>query len=61
MRVPDEDGQLPGTEIVAKPGDATPLTPYGNAPLPAAGSPGEVSSDQPVPLEYREALKNTSR
>jgi hypothetical protein len=61
VRVPEEDGQLPGTEIVAKPGDATPLTPYGNAPLPAAGSPGEVAADQPVPLEYREALKSTSR
>jgi len=57
VRVPDEPGQLPGTEIVAKPGDATPLTPYGNAPLPAAGAPGDVSADQPVPLEYREALK----
>jgi hypothetical protein len=61
VRVPEEPGQLPGTEIVAKPGDATPLTPYGNAPLPAAGSPGEVPADQPVPLEYREALKSTSR
>jgi hypothetical protein len=60
VRVPDEDGQLPGTEIVAKPGDATPLTPYGNAPLPPTGAPGEVAADQPVPLEYRPALKGRS-
>ncbi len=60
LRVPEEDGRLPGTEIVAKPGDATPLTPYGNASLPAAGAPGEVAADQPVPLEYRAALKGRS-
>jgi hypothetical protein len=60
VRVPEEDGRLPGTEIVAKPGDATPQTPYGNAPLPPAGAPGEVAADQPVPLEYRAALKGRS-
>ncbi len=60
VRVPEEDGRLPGTEIVAKPGDATPQTPYGNAPLPPAGAPGEVAADQPVPLEYRAVLKGRS-
>ncbi len=60
VRVPEEAGPLPGTEIVAKPGDATPMTPYGNAPLPQAGAPGEVAADQPVPLEYRDALKSRS-
>jgi hypothetical protein len=60
VRVPEEDGRLPGAEIVAKPGDATPQTPYGNAPLPPAGPPGEVAADQPVPLEYRAALKGRS-
>jgi hypothetical protein len=60
VRLPEEDGRLPGTEIVAKPGDATPQTPYGNAPLPPAGAPGEVAADQPVPLEYRAALKGRS-
>jgi hypothetical protein len=60
VRVPDQDGRLPGTEIVAKPGDASPLTPYGNAPLPPAGAPGEVAADQPLPLEYRAILKGRS-
>jgi len=42
---------------VAKPGDASPQTPYGNAALPPPGAPGEVGAEQPVPLEYREAIK----
>ncbi len=57
VRVPDEGSELAGTEEVAKPGDVNPQVPYGNAPLPEAGSPGEVSAEQPVPLEYRDALK----
>ena len=60
VRVPDEDQPLEGSERVAKPGDASPQTPYGNAPLPAAGAPGEVGSEQPVPLEYRDAFKGAS-
>jgi hypothetical protein len=61
VRVPDENQALPGTELVAKPGDASPQTPYGNAPLPAAGAPGEVGAEQPVPLEYRDAFKGEAR
>jgi len=30
--------------------------PYGNAPVPPPGPPGDVATDQPVPLEYRSAL-----
>ena len=61
VRVPEEDRALAGTEVVAKPGDVNPEVPYGNAPLPEAGSPGEVSAEQPVPLEYRDALKPPTR
>jgi hypothetical protein len=61
VRVPEEDRALAGTEEVAKPGDVNPEVPYGNAPLPEAGSPGEVSAEQPVPLEYRDALKPPTR
>jgi hypothetical protein len=57
VRVPEESRILPGTETVAKPGDVLPEVPYGNAPLPAAGPAGEVGTDQPVPLEYRDALR----
>jgi hypothetical protein len=57
VRVPDEHRPLAGTEEVAKPGDVNPEVPYGNAPLPVAGSPGEVGAEQPIPLEYRDALK----
>jgi hypothetical protein len=60
VRVPGEDQALPGTEEVPKPGDVNPEVPYGNAPLPAAGSPGELRAEQPVPLEYRDALKPAS-
>jgi hypothetical protein len=56
VRIPEESKTLRGTEVVAKPGEVVPEVPVGNAPLPSAGSPGEVGSDQPVPLEYREAL-----
>jgi hypothetical protein len=57
VRVPDEDRALAGTEEVAKPGEVNLQVPYGNAPLPEAGAPGEVNAEQPVPLEYRDALK----
>lgn len=57
IRVPDASQPLPGTEVVAKPGEINLEVPYGNAPLPEAGSPGEVPAEQPVPLEYRDALK----
>jgi hypothetical protein len=56
IRVPEDRQRLPGSEPVAKPGDVELEVGYGNAPLPSAGSPGEVSLDQPVPLEYRGAL-----
>ncbi len=56
IRVPEERERLPGTEPVAKAGDVELEVGYGNAPLPGAGSPGDVSADQPVPLEYRGAL-----
>jgi len=61
VQVPEENRALPGTELVAKPGDASPETPYGNAPLPPAGAPGEVGAEQPVPLEYRDAFKSDAR
>ena len=61
VQVPEENRALPGTELVAKPGDASPQTPYGNAPLPPAGAPGEVGAEQPVPLEYRDAFKSDAR
>ena len=60
MRVPEDGGTLPGSEEVAKPGDVSPQVGYGNAPLPPPGSPGEVSSEQPVPLEYRRVLAPSS-
>ena len=60
VRVPEENQQLPGSERVAKPGDASPQTPYGNAPLPPPGAPGEVGAEQPLPLEYRDAFKTGS-
>jgi hypothetical protein len=60
VRVPEENQQLPGSERVAKPGDASPQTPYGNAPLPPPGAPGEIGAEQPVPLEYRDAFKTGS-
>ncbi|MGH7819171.1 MAG: hypothetical protein ACREQ9_05310, partial [Candidatus Binatia bacterium] len=56
IRVPEENGAALGAEIVAKPGDVDPETPYGNAPLPSAGAPGDIAVDQPRPLEYRDAL-----
>lgn len=61
IRVPEEPRRLPGTEPVAKPGDVELGVGYGNAPLPSAGSPGEVSVDQPVPLEYRAALGGAAK
>lgn len=61
IRVPEEQRRLSGTEPVAKPGDVELEVGYGNAPLPSAGSPGEVSVDQPVPLEYRAALGGASK
>ena len=60
VRVPEENQQLPGSERVAKPGDASPQTPYGNAPLPPPGAPGEIGAEQPLPLEYRDAFKTGS-
>jgi len=56
VRIPEESKTLPGTETVAKPGEILPEVPFGNAPLPSAGAPDQVSADQPVPLEYREVL-----
>ncbi len=55
VRIPDQARGVE-TENVATPGDVEITTPYGNAPLPAAGSPGEVAESQPAPLEYRELL-----
>ena len=60
VRVPEE-GKAVGTEIVAGPGEVAPETPYGNAPLPSAGAPGEVTVDQPQPLEYRDALNTAEK
>jgi hypothetical protein len=60
VRVPEESEPKGGTEIVQKPGDARPQTPYGNAPLPSAGAPGEVRESQPLPLEYRDVLQPQS-
>jgi hypothetical protein len=56
IRVPEDNQLLPGTEEVAKPGEVAPEVGYGNAPLPGAGPPGKISTEQAVPLEYRGAL-----
>ncbi len=61
IRVPEDRHPLDGSEPVAKPGEVAPEVGYGNAPPPSVGSPGEVSADQPVPLEYRAALGATQR
>jgi hypothetical protein len=58
IRVPDDRHQLPGTEEVSAPGEVVSEVPYGNAPVPPPGPPGDVATDQPVPLEYRSALGN---
>lgn len=55
IRVPEDRRPLDG-EPVAGPGEVVPEVGFGNAPPPPVGSPGEVSTDQPVPLEYRAAL-----
>ncbi len=55
VRIPDQALGVE-TEHVATPGDVELTTPYGNAPLPTAGSPGEVADSQPAPLEYRDVL-----
>lgn len=60
VRVP-EKGKAVATEVVPGPGDVEPETPYGNAPLPSAGAPGEVPVDQPQPLEYRDALTTAGK
>jgi hypothetical protein len=61
IRVPEDQQLLGGTEEVAKPGDVVPEVGYGNAPQPGAGSPGKVSTEQPVPLEYRGVLGSAGR
>lgn len=56
VRVPDPGG-VENVERVQKPGEVVTETPYGNAPPPSQGPPGEVHDAQPVPLEYRDLLK----
>jgi hypothetical protein len=56
IRVPEEQKPLAGSEEVGTPGEVIPEVPYGNAPMPPPGGPGDVGTEQPVPLEYRGAL-----
>ena len=54
--VPESEGGV-GTERVQKPGEVAPETPFGNAPLPSEGPPGQADERQPLPLEYRPILR----
>ena len=54
--VPEQGGGV-GTERVQKPGEVSPEIPFGNAPLPSEGPPGQAEERQPLPLEYRPILR----
>jgi hypothetical protein len=55
VRIP-QDASPSETERVGGPGEVKIGTPYGNAPAPSEGPPGEAREQQPIPLEYREIL-----
>lgn len=58
VRVPrGVESQGQGGRRVPSTQKTAPLIPYSNAPLPAAGPPGQAQIKQPIPLEYLTILK----
>ena len=57
VRVPEGENEALETERVRGPGEVEPTTPWSNAPLPGEGPTGEPVERQPLPLEYRNVLR----